>query len=67
MASAFVIPPEIIDFRPVMKNVDEYIMVLEMRCKKETFTVISLPLELWPEGWQLGCQYSLGEFINMLR
>ena len=51
MASAFVIPPEIIDFRPVMKNVDEYIMVLEMRCKKETFTVISLPLELCPEGW----------------
>ena len=67
MASAFVIPPEIIDFRPVVKNVDEYTFVVEMRCNQQVFTEISLPLELWPEGWQLGGQYSLGEFINMLR
>ena len=67
MASSTEIPPEIIDFRPVMKNLDEYSFVVEMRCKKQTFTEISLPLELWPEGWQLGGHYSLGDFTSLFR
>ena len=66
MASAASIPVELICFKPVGKNIDEYVMILEMRVKKEVYTHVELPLDLWPEGWRLGGKYSFDEFIKML-
>ena len=61
------IPAEIMNFRPIMKNIENYTFVVEMRCKQQVLTEISLPLELWPEGWQLGGQYSLSQFTSLFR
>ena len=61
------IPLDIIDFRPVMKDIENYIFVVQMRYKKNAeLTLIELPLDLWPEPWQLGGKYSLRQFLAVL-
>ena len=60
------IPLDIIDFRPVMKDIENYIFVVEMRYKKIELIQIELPLGLWPEPWYLGGKYSLRQFLALL-